>query len=156
MKIKSLSSWRKVAAAALFEKRLVIQKLIDRALAKKMSLNGQKTHFYRLQAVLEATLQRLYNDMRRLEVLERKRLYTTTATKKLSSSSHCKTLKKDFSFFLDSSSCSLDSSSSSSSSSEDDEDDEILQVRQKQKHINDDSMAIDTFFQSLTTAISKS
>lgn len=102
MKIKSSHS----KTAALFEKRHVIQKLIDRAQAKKMNLNRQKTHFYRLQAVLEATIHRLYNDLKRLETLQRKQLYATTTEL----SSHCKSLKKDFPFLGSSLGSSLSSS----------------------------------------------
>lgn len=63
-------------SSVINENRGVIKKLIDRAQTKKMLLEGQKTNFYRIHALLEATVQRLNHDLHRLDNLERRRLHS--------------------------------------------------------------------------------
>uniref|UniRef100_A0A0L8IAZ2 Uncharacterized protein n=1 Tax=Octopus bimaculoides TaxID=37653 RepID=A0A0L8IAZ2_OCTBM len=77
------------------ENRGVIKKLIDRAQTKKMLLEGQKTNFYRIHALLEATVQRLNHDLHRLDNLERRRLHSKLSYSDSSSIRHASSSSED-------------------------------------------------------------
>ncbi|GAB1601443.1 hypothetical protein Ahia01_000422600 [Argonauta hians] len=73
--MKPLAS-KQLRPSVINDNRGVIKKLIDRAQSKKMLLEGQKTSFYRIHALLEATVQRLNHDLHRLDNMERRKFHS--------------------------------------------------------------------------------